>query len=60
MGEGITAQMRESLVCPASHISSISLESACRRSLSTSTYEESVLTGGTTGGIDEYVGDAGF
>ena len=51
--DGITAQMRESLVWPARHISSISFESVCFRSFSTSTYDESVLTGVTAGGMDD-------
>ena len=59
----MTAQMRFSLVCPARHINSISFGSVCCRSLSTSTYDESVLTGemaGGTKGRDGDVPEGGF
>ena len=59
----MTAQMRFSLVCPARHINSISFGSVCCRSLSTSTYDESVLTGeieGETEGRDVETPEGGF
>ena len=49
---GMTAQICDSLICPALQISSISFGSVCCRSLSTSTYDESVLVCGETGGIE--------
>ena len=44
--------MTLSVVCPARHINSISFVSVCCRSLSTSTYDESVLTAEITGRTD--------
>jgi hypothetical protein len=57
----MTAQMRDSFAWPARHINSISLTSVCLRSLSTSTYDESVFTVVTDEGIEVGIGeDVGF
>jgi len=53
----MTAQIRESLVWPVRQINSISLGSVCFWSLETSTNDDKVLMGDTTGGIDDLGGD---